>query len=637
MPNPPESHRQLLRLLHKQERALSRLYAQKAVELSRALRGYQLVDELNPWKGNAIIKRRVDAVLGSMSTQYKKMVKGYLEEAVLISDTGMDDMIRDYMKGLGLSSQEQAAAIFRQTGPISAFLTKRVNGLDTSTRVWNIKSGTRAAMQSLLVSGLMEGRPAASMATDLKRYLKYPNKRFRRIRDKKTGKLKLSNPAKNFHPGRGVYRSSFQNALRLARTETNIAFRHNDHLRVQELPFVKGVKVNLSPAHPQYDICDDMQGPYPPKFQFIGWHPNCLCYVTTVLMPRSEFKKHLGGQKVELGEIRRIPARADRYLRRNAISLNNAKSTPYFLKDNFNVNANGSFDLKPKIKAPRVFSNKSIPGAAPGPPAGPAPGLSPFDKALLANDFQTALKLNRTATPQAFREAHLAQGIVANDGAAAAATIEKMAKFDFIAIKKKLDAEMARITKTVVDSEGAIKAYLDGKGLPTFVEYRYVANKGLPDMVEVARTFDVTTNSVEHSLFFVGKNLQGKGLGKKVIGTYLEQYKKMGIKSIHVGANLDVGGYAWGQYGFKLSQWSHDDILELLKDAAHNPYAGPAPKKALKYFEEWTARNGRKGFPMGDITGMPGMKKYFINSNWEGYLDLDDAKALARFESYLSK
>ena len=47
-------------------------------------------------------------------------------------------------------------------------------------------------LESLLETGLTEGRPASKLATDLKRYLQEPNRRFRRIRDKETGKLILS-------------------------------------------------------------------------------------------------------------------------------------------------------------------------------------------------------------------------------------------------------------------------------------------------------------------------------------------------------------------------------------------------------------------------------------------------------------
>ena len=53
----------------------------------------------------------------------------------------------------------------------------------------------------------------------------------------------------DFHPGRGVYRSSYMNARRLAATETNIAYRTADHLRWQKMDFVVGIEIVLSNNH----------------------------------------------------------------------------------------------------------------------------------------------------------------------------------------------------------------------------------------------------------------------------------------------------------------------------------------------------------------------------------------------------
>ena len=79
------------------------------------------------------------------------------------------------------------------------------------------------------------------MSRDVRRYLRNPDKLFRRVRDKH-GNLRLSKAAKAYHPGRGVYRSSYRNALRLTATENNMAYRTADHLRWQQQPFVVASK-----------------------------------------------------------------------------------------------------------------------------------------------------------------------------------------------------------------------------------------------------------------------------------------------------------------------------------------------------------------------------------------------------------
>ena len=71
---------------------------------------------------------------------------------------------------------------------------------------------------------LGDGVSAAAMSRTVRKLLNNPTALFRRVRDK-NGQLRLSQNAKNYHPGRGVYRSAYRNALRLTATETNMAYR----------------------------------------------------------------------------------------------------------------------------------------------------------------------------------------------------------------------------------------------------------------------------------------------------------------------------------------------------------------------------------------------------------------------------
>lgn len=57
------------------------------------------------------------------------------------------------------------------------------------------------------------------------------------------GKLVESKPMMNYNPGPGVYKSAYKNALRVAVTETNMAYRKADSDRWQKLDFVLGFEV----------------------------------------------------------------------------------------------------------------------------------------------------------------------------------------------------------------------------------------------------------------------------------------------------------------------------------------------------------------------------------------------------------
>ena len=192
-----------------------------------------------------------------------------------------------------------------------AFLKRKTGGLNLSDRVWRYSQEFKTEIEMGIDLGIRDGKSAQQMARDLKQYLQHPDKLFRRVRDEH-GMLHLSKRAADFHPGRGVYRSSYLNARRLAATETNMAYRTADHERWQKMDFVVGIEIHLSSnhtckgrdgkPHAFTDICDQLQGKYPKDFKFTGWHPHCRCYATSILKTDEEIaadtKKILNGEPV---------------------------------------------------------------------------------------------------------------------------------------------------------------------------------------------------------------------------------------------------------------------------------------------------------------------------------------------------
>lgn len=379
-------HRQLLALMKSQSGGLDRFFGEMSRELGTALKGYKLKYPNDPWRGNKAIEAKVNRVLAKMGTKYQGFVQGYMERAIRMSNGHMDSMLDSYLEAIGQARNTEIGDAFRRSQAIQGWKSRRVKGLMLSSNVWRIDKQTKQQMETYLVEGLADGRAARKMATDLKQYLKQPDKRFRRVRDPETGKLKLSKPAQAYHPGRGVYRSSYANALRVARNETNLAYRENDYLRRQNMKFVKGIRVNLSPAHPEYDICDELQGDYPKTFRFSGWHPNCLCYTTSILDSKEDFIKRMNGQAVNTKDVDRVPRRAARYLSAHGERLNNLSNKPYFL-ENFQYYRK-TYRLKPSIgkstyidpaaagKVVAINKPGAKPGAKKSPTLAPSPGAT---------------------------------------------------------------------------------------------------------------------------------------------------------------------------------------------------------------------------------------------------------------------
>lgn len=118
-------------------------------------------------------------------------------------------------------------------------------------KVWRYTGQFKEELENCLDLAIGEGTGANKLASKIQTYLQDPDRFYRRFRikvgedengntvygrvwkrrvyDKETESYKwVDDNPKKYHPGRGVYRSSYRNAQRLARTETNIAYRTAD-------------------------------------------------------------------------------------------------------------------------------------------------------------------------------------------------------------------------------------------------------------------------------------------------------------------------------------------------------------------------------------------------------------------------
>jgi hypothetical protein len=223
---------------------------------------------------------------------------------------------------------------------LEAFTQRKVAGLRLSDRVWNYTNQFKDEIELGLDVGIRDGLSADEMSRQLRTFLKHPDKLFRRVRDK-DGNLLLSKRAAEFHPGQGVYRSSYKNARRLAATETNIAYRTADYLRWQNMDFVVGILIEPPKTNHVPDICDDLKGRYPKDFKWTGWHPHCRCHALTILKTREEMNRDT--QRILQGEeplsesenkVSAIPDVFNKWIDDNRERAKGWASMPYFVRDN---------------------------------------------------------------------------------------------------------------------------------------------------------------------------------------------------------------------------------------------------------------------------------------------------------------
>lgn len=291
--------------------------------------------------------------------QLQKVVKGLASKMQAVIETGSrrqwlfachknDEFIASIIDTTKLTKGRLQKMQDRNLDALQSFQARKVGGLSLAERVWKYTEQYKAQIELGLDVGLGEGRSAQQLSRDLRKNLQDPNRLFRRVRDKR-GNLQLSKAAKAFHPGQGVYRSSYKNAMRLTRSEINMAYREADHLRWQQLDFVVGFEVHRSNHEPKCkcDLCERLVGKYPKYFKFKGWHPQCLCYATAILMDEDDFdKQELSDLKSALkgteyrklsakNEVTELPDGFKDWVAENETKQANWASTPYFIKDNF--------------------------------------------------------------------------------------------------------------------------------------------------------------------------------------------------------------------------------------------------------------------------------------------------------------
>lgn len=349
------------------QKRIETIYTQAAKEAARI--GVRIdslpADRLFSLDDYPAAKKEIDKLIKELADSVNVAIVNGIRSSWTLSNNKNDEISRQvFGDNVGKLTQAQYRRYFSTNGEaLDAFLERKWNGLNLSDRVWRYTEAFKNEIELGLDVGIRNGMSAAEMSRDLRDWLRYPDMLFRRVRDEH-GDLQLSQRAAMFHPGQGVYRSSYMNARRLAATETNIAYRTADHERWRDLDFVVGIRVVLSnnhtclgsdgKPHKFEDICDKLsaeygstntsgQGCYPKDFKFTGWHPHCRCHAESILKTDEEIaednRRILEGEepidyKQSEKYVKDVPKEFEEWVKDNKQRIDNAKTLPYFLSDN---------------------------------------------------------------------------------------------------------------------------------------------------------------------------------------------------------------------------------------------------------------------------------------------------------------
>ncbi|NDV93469.1 hypothetical protein D0T84_00865 [Dysgonomonas sp. 521] len=244
------------------------------------------------FKNHPAIKKKADDLINKVNVRLFLYVNNRTTEVWALSNEKNDTLVDQVF---GKRNKVTPRAFKPHNGKaLKTFRESKIKGLTLSDRVWNSNANLRNELESALNAAVSNGQSAKSLAKDIKKYLLDSNSRIRRVRDK-FGDLRVSPKDLKFNPGRGVYRSSYQNALRLARNEINRAYREAEYLRFQQNPAVIGYRIqNSNRVATICPICTAMNGlVFPKTFKFSGFHVMCMCVTIPILCSDEEFDRIL--------------------------------------------------------------------------------------------------------------------------------------------------------------------------------------------------------------------------------------------------------------------------------------------------------------------------------------------------------
>lgn len=204
------------------------------------------------------------------------------------------------------------------TDALKAFQQRVYRGMNLSQKLWVQSQALKKEMEQTISTAIERGQSAVVLSKRISKYLSdFPSMK--------------ADYAEKY--GKAVSCHDCQYAsIRLARTEINMAYRKAEQTRWKQFDFILGYEIKLSKRHPAPDICDDLLGIYPKDFVFLGWHPNCMCYVVPIVMSDEEYYGSPSIQKSAM--ISRTPKNFNDWVRNNRSRIGQAETLPYFLKDN---------------------------------------------------------------------------------------------------------------------------------------------------------------------------------------------------------------------------------------------------------------------------------------------------------------
>lgn len=306
-----------------------------------------------------VLKPRVDKLVNATTLRVTAILDEGVDDAWLRSNVKNDALV-DRVAGNTRLKKRKIQQYYNRN--LEALAQARTPADQLSKSVFNITKQFKFVAENSLEVGIGEGKGARILARDMRKAVNDPEFAFRRVRDK-SGKLKWSRAAERFKrenpgaSGQGVYLNPQRNFERLTRTEINRSYRKADNERYKLLDFIVGYEIRLSNNPNHCPMCIALAGKYPKGFVWAGWHPQCRCYMVTILKTDEEIETDNvrildGKQPLKRSEnsVTKMPGNYNKWVDDNAEKLRASikrDKKPYWIRDAYK---DGDFEKGVNLK-----------------------------------------------------------------------------------------------------------------------------------------------------------------------------------------------------------------------------------------------------------------------------------------------
>jgi len=200
--------------------------------------------------------------------------------------------------------------------------------------------------------------------------------------------------------------------------------------------------------------------------------------------------------------------------------------------------------------------------------------------------------------------------------------------FDLFPLLETVDTVLAALTKTTISREVILT---DGP-MPKMEILFYSSDYNDENIGLVMwRTFTVEIQGiiVDHDFFRIPRAARGKGVFKKILRAFFQQYVNIGAGKIRVHAALEDGGLAWAKLGFRAIDKAEVD--EILRKAGAILAPAQFNLVRLPYDRYYSQNPAGQAFPIIRWAEMSFMEPILKQSNWHGVVDLTNPQEFSNF------